>query len=272
MKRIMLAISILVCSLQLHAQDAIYKLEKGKAYKYLTEMTVAINQEVMGQTMNISVDGTLTNTLTVTDVLPNGNYQVNNGIESALITVEMPQGTQTIGNDLVGKIFKSELTPSGVVVSKDTLPKDINPQNAQIMHRVYETLPDISGAKGQKLAVGTSWSVTKSDTVEARGKMIRDSKAKYTVAEVTKLNEYDCVKINVEESTESNGTMSQQGMELTVSGSGSSKGVYYFAQNEGIFLKGEIEQNEEQTIMVPSQGNMRIPVTQATTMKIELVK
>ncbi len=269
MKSILLSLSlILLLSAASAQQGPVYKMEKGKPYKYLQEIKSDISQEMMGQTMNVTVDGTVTSTLTVTEVLPDGNWKCVNKIENALVMIESPQGPQTLGNDLAGKEIGVTMKPNGEIVARDSMPAGINPQNMQIITRVQQILPKLSS---QPLAVGTSWTEDQTDTTEGRGTMINKSSIKYTVAEKKAMNDYDCFLINFEGTQSTNGTVSQQGMDITISGDGTLKGTLYFAEKEGLLVQYTTESNNDQTASIPS-NNMRIPMTMHMTLKTELAK
>lgn len=256
----------------MHAQDTVYKLEKGKNYKYLHEIKTEISQEMPGQTMTFTADGTITNVLSVLDILSNGNFQCKLTIEDAIIMVESSQGTQTMGKDLVGVAMNLEIDPYGKITQKDSVPKGVNPQSMQLLSRAQNMLPSLSGMKGKTLQVGENWTDERTDTVSINGMLVTESKTKYTIKEKTKVSDYECFKIEMEGTMDMSGTMSQGGNDLSISGSGTLKGTSFFAPKEGMFIQGTSETMTDQTITLLSDASMRIPVTMHATMKIELVK
>ena len=261
----------LFCAIGVRAQDtpAIYKFEKGKTYKYLQELKVDITQELPGQTMNITVDGTVTSSMNILDVLSTGNFKCKTTIDNALVMVESPQGTQTMGKELAGKAFDLEIKQNGETIKDDSLLKGIDPQDMQVVSRVLSLLPKLSD---NVLSIGTKWTIEKTDTTKANGNMVTKSKTIYTVKEKKQVDAYDCFLVEIIGDSETSGTMQQGGMDLNVNGEGKTQGTMLFAVKEGLVIQMTGDDNSEQTITVPSQQNMRIPMTQHSTIKLELLK
>lgn len=255
----------------MNAQEVpgVYKLVKGKSYKYLIEIKVNENREAMGQTINITVDGTITNKINIVDILPSGNFLCQNLIENALIMIETPQGPQIIGKELSGKSFLTEMTPTGDVIERDTISKIFTPENAQIVSTIKEVFPNLNGTT---LTIGSSWTKEKSDTTSSMGSIIENSKTIYTVKEKKMVDNNECLSIEVTGTNENSGTITQGGNDIHISGEGNAKGTFLFVINEGLFTLMQVDHHLEQTITIPSQGNMRIPSTRDKNIKVELVK
>lgn len=270
MKHLLLSLSLLIAASSASAQEylAAYKFEKGKSYKYVQETKTEMTQEFSGQTMNMTIDGTMTTSMLINDILPNGNFKVKNTIESAIIMMESQMGNQVMGKDFVGKSFEFELKPDGYTIKSDSMFKDAKPQEMQVLEKAVEFLPKLSGST---VELGSKWEVESVDTV-GNGQFVQKSKTTYVVKEKKNLDGIDCLIIDADRKQEISGSGSQGGAEFNISGEGKIKTTITFAIAERMVTLVNVDATEEQIITVPSQGNMRIPITTHSVSKIELAK
>lgn len=249
------------------AQDATYRYEKGKEYKYLIEETGLTIQEVPGQTVNINTESTITTVFTLLEKMDNGHQRLQTTIENALVIREDPNQTNTLGDDAAGKSVSYEIDNTGELVDVDTTIGDMDNESRSILMAAANVLPSFdAGRLGDK-----KWTVEKVDTTgQGESQIIRESETTYSVKGMKEVNGYNCHEISIETETESDGKLVRGDQEMMLSGTQEGKGTICYSAEKGLVIKMEFEVNGDQTILFPS-NNMRIPVTSNQVAKVELL-
>jgi hypothetical protein len=87
--------SLIICAFLtvglVNAQEAAYRFEKGKEYKYLIEQTNLTLQEIPGQTVTTSTEVTMNVVYTLLEVLENGNLKMQATIEMRWRSMKDPR-------------------------------------------------------------------------------------------------------------------------------------------------------------------------------------
>ncbi|NOY06998.1 MAG: hypothetical protein GXO82_10305 [Chlorobi bacterium] len=267
MKYAVSLITILILTTLASAQELVpvYHFDKDKSYRYITDFKSDINQEMQGQTMNITSEGTLSYVVKLEEVLPNNNYRMNITVENAVVTVESPQGTQNLGKDLAGLKMGFVMKPNGAIVERDSIKASGNPFMAQIVKGLEQVFPEMPS---EKISEGYEWTEEKIDTAE--GGMTTSRKIEYSVTGVVENNGRKCLEISFKGEMEVNGTVTQGGMDLTVNGDGEVSGKMYYDYENNIISAFDMETVMDQLIQSPSNPQLRIPMLSNTTLKMEL--
>ena len=258
---------VIAMTATMSAQDATYRYEDGKEYKYLIEETGLTIQEVPGRTVNINTESTITSVLTLLEKLDNGHQRLKMTIESALVISENPRETNTFGGDAAGKSVSYEIDNTGDLVDVDTTIRDMDNESRSILMGAANVLPSFDAARIDD----EEWTVEEVDTTgEGESQIIRESETTYQVKGMKEVNGYNCHEISIETETESDGKLVRGDQEMMLSGTQEGKGTVYYSAEKGLLIKMEFEVNGDQTIMFPS-NNMRIPVTSNQVAKVELL-
>jgi hypothetical protein len=251
-----------------HAQDAAYRYEKGKEYKYLIEQTNLQLQEVSGQTMTTNSEATISVVYTVLDVLDNGNLKMKATLDNALLISEGPNGSQTLGGDMSGKSIVFEITNSGRMVEIDSSIRQIDSDGVVILIGTTSIFPRLDATK---LGEGSSWSSSEADTTgEGEYVIIEETERNYSIKGKKTVNGIECYEISVNSEAERDGKMSRGDNEMMVSGTRNGEGTIMYGIEQGVLVSLTSEMNMDQTVVLPS-NNMRIPITGTQNVKIELI-
>jgi hypothetical protein len=264
--------SLFICAIMTYglanAQEAAYRFEKGKEYKYLIEQTNMQLQELPGQSVTINSELTMSVVYTMLDLLDNGNLRMQATIESALMINESPNGTQTLGADMAGKSVIFELGGDGQLVEVDSSIRDIQSEGVVLLMGTTSVFPRLDASK---ISDGNSWSVTEADTTgEGEGKIIEETERDYKVKGRKTVSGLDCHEITLTSEAKRKGKMIRGDQEMQVSGTREGKATIMYGHGEGVLVSFEAEMNMDQTIFVVAQ-NMRVPITATQNVKIELI-
>ena len=263
------ALTVLFGSAFAPAQTAVYKYEVGKPYKYMLEFKRDVIQEMMGETMNITVEGTGSGTYSNTKTLENGNMLMSLTVESALVLVESPQGTQTFGDALKGKEYRYTIKPNGEIVDRDTtieMPQDGSAQLLGELIGAFRTLD------ASKLKIGESWTRERADTSgDADSKMIRSGKSKYEVKGTKEAAARNCLEISVHTDMETDGRVSRGGNDLRVTGEETHDGSLLYDPAGGIIIEININEKGEQVITPVDGGQFKVNVSSSGSRKVEYI-
>ncbi|MBR9975418.1 MAG: hypothetical protein KFF77_07535 [Bacteroidetes bacterium] len=263
-----LVIGVLLTVGLAHAQDAAYRFEPGKAYKYIIEQTNLQMQEMPGQTITVNSELTMSVTYTLVETLENGNLKLQATINNALMINESPQGTQSIGADMAGKSVIFEMTGNGQMVEVDSSIREIDSEGVGLLIGATSVFPRLDA---RKIAGGGSWTTEEADTTgEGEGSIIEETTREYTLKGKKSVEGYDCVEIALESEAEREGKMIRGDQELMVKGTRNGKATMMYAAAEGLLVMFDAEMSMDQIIVVPA-SNMRIPITGTQVVKVEYV-
>ncbi len=258
---------VIAMTATMSAQNATYRYEEGKEYKYLIEETGLTIQEVPGQTVNINTESTITTVLSLLEKMDNGHQRVQTTIESALVISENPRETNTFGGDAAGKSVTYEIDNTGELVDVDSTIRDMDNELRSILMGAANVLPSFDASRIDD----EEWTVEDVDTTgEGESQIIRESETTYKVKGMKEVNGYNCHEISIETETESDGKLVRGEQEMMLSGTQEGKGMFYYSAEKGLLVKMELEVNGDQTIMFPG-NNMRIPITSNQVAKVELL-
>jgi len=253
----------LMCSLfiaaRANSQDVAYKYELGKPYKYLLEFNSDVIQEMGGQTMNATVEGTAAVVLTHDKRTDDGNLHLQLLFENALVIAESPQGMQTFGESLKGNSIGLTIDPTGKPLDQDSITFKPEAQDMQVVSELFSMFPILDPTK---LSVGGSWERARTDTIgEGDNTMLRKRNFHFEVKEAKMVKERNCLAINAKRITETTGKMSRGGMELRVSGEEKSEGVIHFDPAAGIIIDMILNETGEQIIQDTGGSSMKVNIT-----------
>jgi len=251
------------------AQDAVYRYEKGKEYKYFAEMKSEMIQEHMGQTVNVTIEGTSSFAVLVDNILENGDMHVTQVIDNALLIIESPQDTKTFGSDLAGKTFGFTMKNNGEIVEKDSIEESGKSESKDIVRQLQGMFEKFEAGK---LIVGSEWEAVRIDTsgTGEEDEIIAEKTTLYKVVGTETKMDRECLHIALVTESELEGTMVRGGQEFLLIGEQKIKGTIYYDQKEGIILESSEEQSSESTISDPG-GSMKVLLTAITTSKLEFI-
>ncbi|NPA36213.1 MAG: hypothetical protein GXO47_05125 [Chlorobi bacterium] len=289
---LLLFTATLVFTSVIYAKDAdlSLRLKKGETYEITTNMRNTINQEMMGQLINVAQNMTATVLMKVKDKLPNGSYIIEQSYKR--ITLNINSNGQTLSYDtdneadngsplamvknIIGPSVQYEVTPDGEISNISGLDEMLNKiggsQQQQMMSGVvskesllsfYNYLPK------EKVKEGLSYS-KKINMKEMLGTEVT---VFYTVAKITDknitLNVNSDIKFNPDKPIENNG------MKVNMKGDGKQTGKYIISANTGMPETMEIDQTINMTMSMKNPQTDKIislPIKTNSIVKTTVIK
>lgn len=233
--------------------------------KYQITSQTHIAQEMMGQKteFDIGSDQKLT---WVTTAKAAGLLDFSISLDTVSITNSM--GAATDVSKIIGTKFAGVMTPAGKVVSGDVaVPVGGDAKSAQA-NGVRTFIPTLTGAT----TVGATWTDTTSSVISqgSNTEFKATSVIIYTLVGDTTYDGQKSWKVQHEVVTTLSGKGNQQGADFTIEGTSKGSGMTYFSQG-GVYLARNAKDEMNLTATVESAG-LVIPATQATTVKVVLIK
>lgn len=269
-----LAMAILL-SVTALAQQPVYRFKADQPYKFMIEGKTDIITEAQSQTETVSVESTAGFFFTQDKVLEDGTMHITVKVENALLLIESSQGSQSIGDDLAGTTFGFTMKPDGDVVKPDSSIKQFDGKSIQVLVQAIKLFPTLDPAN---LTAGNSWQVSEVDTTDTGDNIIIRSKStKYTVNGTKAVKnpktgkERQCLEISFTRETETNGSISQQGMDFTMSGTDTETGIINYDPAEGMLVDITSSSNGELHVTDASGSSTMFDRTTSGTEKIEWI-
>jgi hypothetical protein len=248
-----------------------YRLPAGRALTYQSKTEEAQVMEISGQ----SVESQTTNSSTFafkSKGLKDKNFLLGVTIDEMAATVAS-SATGDMSPDMStvkGKSFDMVLSPLGSEV-------DVSGAEAITYTVATETRNLASGFKlffpdlpGKPVKVGDTWPSSSGTDEKTTSMNIRiDLQNVNTLEGFETVDGMECARISSQVTGTITGTGTQQGMDLTFSGTSKGKDVWYFAVKEGIFVKSASESTSDMSIDVSAAG-MTIPMTRTSKSEVKL--
>lgn len=283
---------LLLSSSHLFAKSAkiTIKLAKGDVYTTVMTMNSTMNQQMMGQTLNMKQDMVFTQLMTVKEVMDNGNYQISQTytkIKMAMLVNDQNMDFDSENEDnnpqlaSLGKlkdvVIKFELSPNGEVSNVsglDELMQSIgdNPQTAQMMKGItnndalsstFSYIPQRKVKKGDSYIVSTKMAAFMDMEIETN----------YTVESIDKpeitLNASSDIQFSPDE------PIKQNGIEMALQGKGKQNGSFVINLADGMVKSSKTKQiiDMEMTFKNPQDNkDMTIPMSVNSTILMKITK
>jgi hypothetical protein len=234
-----------------------YNLKKGQNYAYENKMNMDINQEMMGQEINMT-----------TDITTSSKFSVDK-VSAKEITILQSYGE--IKTHIKSPMFDS------TIVSKDLEGKNITlvikPNGEKIKSEMPDSLKaELSGLSGNSRLIkypensinfGEKWKESLNDTIDQMGGKINSvSDIEYTFVKIEKKNNHECYQLTVTGDMTLSGKFTQMGMEMYLEGKGKISGTIYIDIKTGMIIYEEDQTEINSNISVTGQENMVIPMSQ----------
>lgn len=275
MKKLYLLFIIPFFISSIYSQD-IFKLnyffEKGKVYRYLDEIKVKSTQEMMGREMRMDTKIEMLSKFNVDSVLENGNYILSIEIDSMRMEISSKVMDTVISSKNVSALNrKIEIDKFGNIINKKKTDKIA--LGTMIMDEMMPDKFELHIFSDKDLKIGDKWETVSYDTIDAKGtKIVSKTKVVYKLLKREKKFERDCLKIEYEAETESEGKVDMAGQELYVEGDVSTEGVFWFDNLEKLLVYEEADVTDNTTLAHTGENALIIPITQKTKLVRKLIK
>lgn len=250
-----------------------YRMDPGQSLKYKNETNANQYMEVMGQSIDVDTERTLTLTMT-----PKGTQDANLllgvTINSASLSINGPQGSITPDLDEIeGKSFEMTINSIGEeidVSGAEALQYEVEGTERSMSADFQMFFPDTAG---KPIKMGDSWTTSGTlDIAEGNNQIKINLESVNTLDGFEVIDGYECVRIKADVTGTMEGEGEAQGMSLIMEGQGEGTDTWYFAYKEGILVKVISEFYLDGNIDATGPANLSIPMKQEMKMTLSLIK
>lgn len=262
---------VLVTAPPAGAQTLRYGGETGRTHTYTREQTDHVTQTVQGTENQTEVtsfwryDATLESS--------EGDSMTYRVVHDS-ISIEATPSTGATPDfaPVYGEPIAVTLTERGEVRSVDVpqdLPESVGRLNLQATYQnLFPRLPE------DAVSTGTSWADTVSISTNQNGLDIQvEAVRTYTAGETVEHAGRAGLQVDYTTDMTIEGAGSQQGAEISLTGTGSGSGAFWIAPDAGLFLGSEETSTMNMEAFVSAQGqNLLIPIVQERTETVTLIE
>lgn len=250
-----------------------YRMDPGQSLKYKNETNSNQYMEVMGQSIDVDTERTLTLTMTPKSI-QGDNLLLGVTIESVTLSINGPQGS--INPDM------SEVEGESFDMTINSIGKEIDVSGAEAIQYEVEGVersmssdfqmffPDFAG---KPVKMGDTWTSSGAlDINEGNNQIKINLESVNTLDGFEVIDGYECVRIKADVTGTLEGEGEAQGMSLVFEGEGEGTDTWYFAYKEGILIKLISEFFIDGNIDATGAANLSIPMKQEMKMTLSLIK
>jgi hypothetical protein len=268
-------------------------LQKGASYEQTMAMNNQIEQEMMGQKMNVDQKLEMAFLFQVLDVLPNNNFLIEYSVENVKMDMSMNGQNMSFNSESTDSInpmnaafkgfiankLKVELNPKGQVERVEGLEEyakklSANPQMAQTM-QMFTDETSFKSFVGQSFSYFPENEVSKGDkwatSLKLPTLMNMETIMNFEVADITK----DQVTLNVISDVNMDAPIEQMGMKMNIKATGTQNGNMIIDLTDGWLRTSDLNQkfNMKMNMKNPQSGvDMEIPMLMNSDVKFTVVK
>jgi hypothetical protein len=252
-----------------------YNLKEGQQYSYTMSVDMNINQEMMGQQMNISTTIESPSTITISEEGEQYGFSAKFGeMSMSMIMMDMPPQEMAVNMDFLTS--KMVINKQGKVLRDTVMIDEEKSSNPQVVQSVKDQASQFSGRTfiefpEKELKPGDTWKVEMNDTTSPMGGvMLMNGVVTYTFQAVVDTLGKKCARIALvmdEGTVEMD--MNVQGSSMSGDGDMYMDGVSYVELENGMTLHSVMKQDMDVRMAVTGQQNMIIVMNIGTSIGIQ---
>jgi hypothetical protein len=249
-----------------------YRMGPEQSLQYKNETETNQYMEVMGQSIDVDTQRTMTLTMTSKGI-QGENLLLGVTIDSADFSMVGPQGSMNPDmSEVEGESFDMTINSIGEeidVSGAEALQYEIEGSERSMSADFQMFFPDFAG---KPVKIGETWNTSGTlDIDEGNNQIEINLESKNTLEGFEVVDGYECVRIKADVTGTMEGEGEAQGMSLVMEGKGEGTDTWYFAYKEGILVKIISEFYLDGNIEITS-ANMSIPMQQEMKMTLSMVK
>ncbi len=252
-----------------------YRMAPDQMLNYKASIGGVTSMNIMDQKMETTTDVNLNYSIKGTGIDEKKNLLTQIGIEALDIVFSSMEGKMTVQtSSLIGKSFGLTFSPIGneiEFVGIESVPKinfgEMEGGERSIQSYFIDILPDLSI---NPIKVGETW-IGQKEYKEPSGAfdLTVNLESNNVLEGLETIGDKECARIETQSTGIITGSGSQQGMNMVFNGKLKSTSTWYFAYQEGLFVKETAEQVLDAKIDLGDMGV--IPIVTNDTLAIELV-
>jgi hypothetical protein len=249
-----------------------YAMPEGKTLAYTKSEDVAQEMEIMGQAMQMSFDKNLSFTMTPAKA-EGTDLMAEVTITSLMASMSSPQGDfDADGAPAIDKSFMMKFTRMGKeidVSGAEDIKYSQGPQGDRSLQSDFVAfLPDLPG---MPVKVGDTWTSVDEFPVNEQGtELMMTFENLNTFTGFETIGGMKCARVEAVITGSMTGTGEQMGAPLTFDGTTEGTETWYFAVDEGVYVKGTSKMLTTATVTVSGPQEMVIPMTMDMTIETSL--
>jgi len=249
-----------------------YRMDPGQSWQYKNETEANQYMEVMGQSIDVDTQRTMTLTMTSKGI-QGENLLLGVTIDSASLSIIGPQGSMTPDmSEVEGESFDMTINSIGEeidVSGAEALQYEVEGTERSMSADFQMFFPDFAG---KPVTMGDTWNTSGTLDIDDGNNQIKINLESVNILDGFEvIDGYECVRIKADVTGTIEGEGEAQGMSLIIEGEGEGTDTWYFAYKEGILVKVISEFYIDGNIDVTS-ANMSIPMKQEMKMTLSMVK
>ena len=251
-----------------------YAMPEGKTLVYTKSEDVAQEMEIMGQTMQMSFDKNMGFTMASAGA-EGTDLMAEVTITSLTASMSSPQGDfDADGGPAIDKSFMMTFTPMGKeldVSGAEDIKFSQGPQGDRSLQSDFAAfLPDLPG---MPVEIGDTWTSVDEVPVNEQGtEMLLTFENLNTFVGFETIGGMNCAKVEAVITGTMTGSGEQMGAPLAFDGTTEGTETWYFAVDEGVYVKGTTKMVTTATVTVSGPQEMVIPMTMDMTVETNLEK
>lgn len=272
-----LALTVLAVTCLARAQEytPVIKVAKGQVFTYIMEVQTEVVQSYGGQEMKTTAAQSGTIRDSVANIFDNGSIEVIASFwDVSVNSVIMGQDTVINYDGMIGSPVKMIFDKYGKMTDRIIMEEERQSE--------YQQLDMDNGLLGQALFFefpegsvnpGDKWTSESTDSIEQGsigGILEVHAIGEYTLGSMTNMGGKSIYPVTYATDMEITGEGNIQGMEVFLEGTGISNGTLYFDPALGVITKNEGIVENDMTVAITGPQSMIIPMTQKSTMNIQL--
>jgi len=249
-----------------------YKMPAGRVLRYQSKEEMSQTTEAMGQ--KIETVATSTSSYAFQSKgLKDKNLLLGVTIEDMVMNMSNIQGDMSPDlKSVKGKSFDMVLSPLGAEVDvsgAESITYDFATGTRSVANNFKVFFPDLPG---KSVKVGDSWpSNSAIDEKVGPADMRLDFQSVNTLEGFETIDGLECARIRARVTGTISGTGNQQGLEMLFGGTHQGTDIWYFAVQEGLFIKSTSDLTTDMTISISGAQAMTIPAKQTRKSEVILV-
>jgi len=242
-----------------------YQMNPGQSFTMKAESSNELITEQMGQEVKVNMKGGSDNTFRILNTNSDGTLQCEMEFISMKQSMSTPMGeNETDYSTWIGKKVMFNLSPAGGVsgfsgfellpeLTASTGEKVTGNLIQKSLQNEFFKLPD------QPVKMGETWTVLDSLEIPyADSKLKQKETTVYKIAERTKYEGLDCIRIEAVSKAKISGEFVQQGMQIEMTRETTANSVIYFAIEKGMYISVETTSTANGQVYIPDAA-MTIP-------------
>jgi hypothetical protein len=251
-----------------------YHMQEGDVLQYEWAQESTQTMEPMGMPMETKIHKSYAFSA-APKALKGDTYDLEITIGSMDASISTVQGEFSADVEpVIGKSFTMSISRLGEtldVSEAEAIHYGVGPQGTRSIMPDFKTVfPDLPGGP---VSIGDTWTTLDTLDMEEGGiEILVTSESVNTLVGFETVSGLECAKVTAEVTGAVSGQGEQQGAQVSFEGTVGGTETWYFAKDEGLFIKMASDLFSKSTINVTGPSEMSFPLTEKTSLDVALIR